>query len=83
MIVYTWPDDTEKQLLKEGKSCYNCEYAVITLIAECSKKIDNEYAQQGGFCPSHLVCKHWKQASDDQIEINSFDWSQAIGIKVD
>ena len=65
------------------KDCSTCEWATITIIAECDKKIDGEYVHFGGYCPDEFTCEYWEQADEFTIEMNSFDWSKAKNIRVD
>ncbi len=64
------------------KSCYNCTWGVITLIAECTCQVGDEYLHSGGFCPDELLCDRWEYSASSE-EANSIDWSKAIGIDVD
>ena len=84
-VVYTWPEDTAippKDIDLEKDSCYTCRYAIITIIGECTKWINGEYAHQGGYCPSTWWCKYYQRADDFTIGMNSFDWTKAIRIDV-
>lgn len=65
-------------------SCRNCTYAIITLVAECTKRgSDGEYFYEGGMCPEELICPFWEQATEDEIAANSIDWTKARGIYID
>ena len=86
-IVYTWPEDTaippKNKNLYDGKNCYTCKHAIITILGECTRKENGQYIHQDGMCPSAWTCKHWQQASKFEMEMNGIDWSKAKRIEVD
>lgn len=66
------------------KSCKTCAYAIITIVAECTKCDEKgEYIHEGGMSPPEMTCSHWEQADEYTLMENSFDWSKAITIVVD
>ena len=65
-------------------TCNTCGYAVITLVAECSKRNrQGEYVHSGGFCPEEMTCPYWEQADEWTLAQNAIDWKGARIIMVD
>jgi hypothetical protein len=66
-----------------NKSCQTCHYAVITLLAECSKIINDQHVHEGGLCPDEFICDYYKEGDGHDIAMNSINWNKAIKIVVD
>jgi len=61
-----------------------CGYAVITLVAECSKRNrrgENIHAAE--FCPEEMTCPYREQADECTLAQNAIYWSIARIIEVD